>query len=192
MMLTCITVNADNLDSHSADIDYRPVCPVVPEEEEEEMRRKTVAAMAGPAVSYHIAAAAVGKAPVEAVDRESATKMYIGESRPTPVSAGRIAAAGKAEAVEAVKRTTGSSTAFAVDCMMSSFVTVVVAETVRTMSCPRRNDSIIPASRTYSRMDRLAVVGQAAEKSRSKVEEEVVAVASKKAGIQGEVGLEET
>lgn len=60
---------------------------------------------------------------------------------------------------------------------------VVAVATVPTMSCPRRIDPIIPASRTCLRMDRLAVVGQAAEKSRSKEVVEVVGVANKKAGI---------
>lgn len=102
-MLTCtITFNADNSDSHSADIDHRLVCPVVPEEEAEMCRRVAVAAMAGPTVGYHIAAAAAGTAPVEAVDMAAAThKAYIGESSSMPVSAERIAAARKV--VEAVK-----------------------------------------------------------------------------------------
>lgn len=102
-MLTWITFNADNSDSHSADIDHRLVCPVVPEEEAEMCRRVAVAAMAGPAVGYHIAAAAAaGTAPVEAVDMAAAThKAYIGESSSMPVSAERIAAARKV--VEAVK-----------------------------------------------------------------------------------------
>lgn len=100
-MLTCITFNADNSDNHSADIDHRLVCPVVPEEEAEMCRRVAVAAMAGPTVGYHIAAAA-GTAPVEAVDMAAAThKAYIGESSSMPVSAERIAAARKV--VEAVK-----------------------------------------------------------------------------------------
>lgn len=109
----------DNLDSHSADIGHRSVCPVALEEEVEMRRKVAVTVMAGPPVDYHIAAAAVGKAPVEAVDRESVTrKSYTGESRPTPVSAERIAAAGKA--VEAVKQAAGKCrTAFADGCMMS-------------------------------------------------------------------------
>lgn len=102
-MLTCITFNADNSDNHSADIDHRLVCPVVPEEEAEMCRRVAVAAMAGPTVGYHIAAAAAaGTAPVEAVDMAAAThKAYIGESSSMPVSAERIVAVRKV--VEAVK-----------------------------------------------------------------------------------------